>query len=200
MRTTKVIVLALAAGLLAAPAAPAQDALEDLARNVAAVISPGPDGRLLVVEEAHGASNIRTLAVGDDYAGWRIVYIGPDAVQVRRGQETRIVRILGRTQSVAAEAPNLAPIGAFSSAAPAQRATAMAELRLGEATFETWSEGGAFLGPDVSLALTAAEVRQVMSSNNKSPDFAASPPVDLTAPPRLTPEIEAELKRSLGIR
>ena len=99
------------------PPAFAQDPLADLSKNVTAVIDPGPEGKILVVEEAHGASNVRTLAVGDEYpTGWKVDAIAADSVTLKKGAEARTVAILGKDKGP--EVADTAPVAAFTTAAP----------------------------------------------------------------------------------
>lgn len=114
----KSLLPALAAGLILAAPAVAQDALGDLAKNVTAVINPGPDGKIMVVEEAHGASNVRSLAVGDEYAaGWKIDAIAANSVTLKKGAEARTISILGKDKGPEV-AESGAPVAAFTTAAP----------------------------------------------------------------------------------
>lgn len=118
MLALKSLAPVLAAALLFAAPAMAQDALADLSRNVTAVIDPGPEGKILVVEEAHGASNIRTLAIGDEYrTGWKIEAITADSVTLRKGAQSRTVAVLGKDKGPEVAEPAV-PVAAFTVATP----------------------------------------------------------------------------------
>lgn len=197
MRALSITCLALVAGLLTAMTAQSQDPLAELSRNIAAVISPGPEGRVLVVEEAHGASNIRSLSVGDAYAGWRVEQISAQAIVLRQGSETRIVRILGRPQG-RLDLQDAAPVAAFSSAAPGLRLGGLTAARAGiVATADAPQVAEA---APIFMPLQERQALEGLSTARNLSPATETLVFNNGARPVLTPDIEAELRRSLGIR
>lgn len=114
LATISGLLLAAALGAGAAGQTLRAPVLDRLREDVSAILGEGAERRLLIVEDDHGISSTRTLAIGEEYRdGWRLEAIAPGQATLRKGERLEQVPILGRRASETAQSAGVVLSGAF---------------------------------------------------------------------------------------
>lgn len=167
--------LTLAGAALSQPArapAPLPPALSTLATDVSAVLVSGPEAKLLINETDHDVVSTRTVAIGEEYRdGWKVSAVSQASVTLTKGAESRSIALSGRNQIAAAAAP--------SGAAPVNVSASNSLVGGSPRTTAPRS-------PALQAAITAGDVKQILSLGGKAQDVAAA----LQAQGRLAPNTE----------